>query len=84
MNDDLKNYLDAKFNELRLELQATNRVMTLEECAKMVGLSKDRIYRLIYADRIPYHKPSGVKGYRFDRIEIQDWLLNRKSLKPQL
>lgn len=81
MNEELKNYLDAKFEELRLELQATSKVMTLEECAKMVGLSKDRIYRLIYAEKIPYHKPSGVKGYRFDRIEIQDWLLNRKGLK---
>ena len=78
MNEELKNYLDAKFEELKLELQGANRGMTLEECANMVGLSKDRIYRLIYAERIPFHKPAGVKGYRFDRVEIQDWLLNRK------
>ena len=59
-------------------------VMTTEEVAKYMGVSKSTIYRLTMTRQIPYYKPTGKMCY-FKRSELDAWLQkNRVSTNEEI
>lgn len=51
----------------------TKAVLTIEEAAKYMGVSKSYLYKLTMSRGIPHTKPTGGKCY-FNRVELEEWL----------
>lgn len=51
----------------------TKEILTAEETARYLGITKSHLYKLTSAGKIPYYKPSGKLCY-FKRTEIEQWL----------
>ena len=51
----------------------TKEMLTVEETARYLGITKSHLYKLTSAGKIPYYKPSGKLCY-FKRTEIEQWL----------
>ena len=66
------------------EITTTKEVMTLDEAAKFLGLSKSTLYKLTSGKLIPHYKPNGKRIY-FKREELQAWQTqNRVSTSEEL
>lgn len=48
-------------------------MLTLEEAAKHLGVSKNYLYQLIHRRAIPHYKPNGKMVY-FNKLELDKWL----------
>lgn len=48
-------------------------VLTLDEAARYMGISKSYLYRLTHERRIPHSKPAGKMVF-FRRDELEAWL----------
>lgn len=58
-------------------LFATKEVLTSEETARYLGISKNYLYQLTMRKVIPFYKPLGKRCY-FNRREIEAWLQSNK------
>ncbi len=57
----------------------TKEVLTSDEAAKYMGISKSYLYKLTMRQQIPHSKPLGKMCY-FNRLELEQWLqTNRVS-----
>lgn len=52
---------------------ATKEVLTSDEAARYMGVSKSYLYKLTMRREIPHFKPLGKMCY-FNRHELEDWL----------
>lgn len=57
--------------------QSQKPVLSVDECAELLGLSVSYVYRLTSEKRIPHYKPYGKKIY-FRREEIIEWALSNR------
>lgn len=48
-------------------------VLTSDEAARYMGISKSYLYKLTMRGEIPHYKPMGKMCY-FNRTELEDWL----------
>lgn len=55
----------------------TKEILTSDETAKYMGVSKSYIYKLTRSNRIPHYKPNGKMCY-FNRGEIETWLQSNR------
>ena len=56
-----------------------NKLMTINEVAELLNLSKFAVYNMVYANRIPYIKVGRTnRSIRFDHNKINLWL-NKNS-----
>ena len=51
----------------------TKEVLTSEEAARYLGISKSYLYKLTMNQQIPHYKPMGKMCY-FNRVELESWL----------
>lgn len=51
----------------------TKEVLTSDEAARYMGISKSYLYKLTMRGEIPHFKPMGKMCY-FNRIELEQWL----------
>lgn len=51
----------------------TKEVLTSDEAAKYMGISKSYLYKLTMRQEIPHYKPMGKMVY-FNRAELEQWL----------
>lgn len=51
----------------------TKEVLTSDEAARYMGISKSYLYKLTMKQAIPCYKPLGKMVY-FNRHELEDWL----------
>ena len=51
----------------------TKEVLTSDEAAKYMGISKSYLYKLTMRQAIPHYKPMGKMCY-FNRAELEAWL----------
>jgi excisionase family DNA binding protein len=58
---------------------ASFQVMSCEEAAKYIKVSKSHIYKLTSQDLIPYYKPSGKKLY-FNKGDLDGWIKHGRVL----
>ena len=55
----------------------TKEVLTTDEAARYLGVSKSYLYKLTMQQKIPHYKPLGKMCY-FNRQELEQWLqINR-------
>lgn len=55
----------------------TKEVLTSEEAAKYMGISKSYLYKLTMKQQIPHFKPMGKMCY-FNRLELEQWLQSNR------
>ena len=56
---------------------ATKEVLTSEETAMYLGISKSYLYKLTMRREIPHYKPLGKMVY-FNRLELEEWLQSNR------
>lgn len=56
---------------------STKEVLTSEEAARYLGISKSYLYKLTMARAIPHYKPLGKMCY-FSRVELENWLQSNR------
>lgn len=54
-------------------LFCTKEVLTSDEAARYMGISKSYLYKLTMRGEIPHYKPMGKMCY-FNRTELEAWL----------
>ena len=65
-------------------INITKEVLTSDEAAKYMGVSKSYLYKLTMTKQIPHYKPTGKICY-FNRKELEQWLqLNRIATDEEL
>ena len=52
----------------------TKEILTIEEAAEFLSMSKSYLYKQTSAQRIPHYKPTGKRCY-FRRSELEEWIL---------
>ena len=52
-------------------------VLTSEEAARYLGISKSYLYKLTMNQQIPHYKPMGKMCY-FNRVELESWLQSNR------
>ena len=70
MTNEIKDYLDAKFDASRI---AQKEVLTLKEASCYAGLTVSYFYKLTSAHKVPHFKPAGKMIY-VNRLELENWL----------
>lgn len=64
-----------ELRELRAEAQAAARpILTIDEAAQFMGVSKSHLYKLTFEKRIPYYKSEGGRYTYFKREELVQYL----------
>lgn len=74
--------MGEKYKELADEITAktifcTKEVLTSDEVARYMGISKSYLYKLTMRREIPHYKPTGKVCY-FNRREIEEWLQSNR------
>lgn len=65
--------LNKLYEKLTLLTIGTKEILTLEEAAQYLGVSKSHIYKLTSAKKIPHYSP-GNKLIFFHRKELENWV----------
>jgi excisionase family DNA binding protein len=55
----------------------TKEVLTSDEAAAYMGISKSYLYKLTMKQLIPHYKPMGKMCY-FNRVELESWLQSNR------
>lgn len=58
-------------------INCTKEVLTSDEAARYLGISKSYLYKLTMRQLIPHYKPLGKMCY-FNRQELEAWLQNNR------
>ena len=74
MADDLKQIADQVTKNT---IFCTKEVLTSNEAAKYMGISKSYLYKLTMRQQIPHFKPMGKMCY-FNRLELEQWLQSNR------
>ncbi len=70
MAEDLKKVADLITANI---INTTKEVLTSDEAARYMGVSKSYLYKLTMRGQIPHYKPMGKMCY-FNRLELEKWL----------
>lgn len=81
MTADLKQVADLITANI---IGTTKEVLTSDEAARYMGVSKSYLYKLTMRQQIPHYKPMGKMVY-FNRLELENWLQsNRVSTEDEI
>ena len=81
MTDELRQVADLITANI---ISTTKAVLTANEAAKYMGISKSTLYKMTMRKQIPHSKPNGKVCY-FDRLELERWLMsNRQATSDEL
>ena len=58
-------------------ISTTKEVLTSDEAARYLGISKSYLYKLTMRQQIPHYKPMGKMVY-FNRLELESWLQSNR------
>lgn len=58
-------------------ISTTKEVLTSDEAAQYMGISKSYLYKLTMRQQIPHFKPMGKMCY-FNRLELEGWLQSNR------
>lgn len=76
MTDELQRVADLITANI---IHTTKEVLTADEAARYMGVSKSYLYKLTMQGKVPFSKPLGKMCY-FNRLELEAWLMsNRQS-----
>lgn len=81
--------LRKSVNELKREMEqvknvvyAAKEILTLEEAAMFMGVTRSMLYKLTHRQEIPFYKPNNKMVY-FEKSELVKWL-RRNPVASQL
>lgn len=63
--------------EAKVDYLIEKEVLTIEDAAKYLDVSKGYLYQLCRERKIPHFKPAGKRIY-FKRTEIHEWAFSRR------
>ena len=69
----LENLKLAKRVEVLENTLSGKEVLTLEEAARFMGVTKSSLYKMTHEQTIPYYKPNGKMVY-FEKAELLTWI----------
>lgn len=58
----------------------TKAVLTSDEAARYLGITKSALYKMTMGRRIPYYRSKGGKLLYFQREEIEQWATSCKVM----
>jgi excisionase family DNA binding protein len=58
-------------------INTSKEVLTSDEAARYMGISKSYLYKLTMGQKIPHYKPMGKMCY-FNRQEVEEWLQSNR------
>ena len=58
-------------------ISTMKKVLTVDEAAKYMGISKSTLYKMMMRREIPYSKPNGKVCF-FNRQELEAWLMSNR------
>ena len=58
-------------------IHCTKEVLTSDEAARYLGISKSYLYKMTMQQKIPHYKPMGKMCY-FNRVELEQWLQSNR------
>lgn len=65
--------IETLAKKLDAVLAATKEMLTIEEAANYIGVTKSHLYKLTSGKKIPFFKPQNKLVY-FDKTELNNWL----------
>lgn len=72
MADSIKN-LEERLDKLEInQEESSKKVMSSNEAAVYLGISKPELYRLVHFHNLPFSKPN--RKLFFDRHQIDEWV----------
>ena len=74
MQEDLKKVADLITANT---IFCTKEVLTSDEAARYLGISKSYLYKMTMKQQIPHYKPMGKMCY-FNRMELESWLQSNR------
>lgn len=74
MKEELKQVADLVTANI---ISCTKEVLTSDEVAKYMNISKSYLYKLTMNREIPHYKPMGKMCY-FNRLELEQWLQSNR------
>lgn len=74
MTEELKQVADLITANI---INCTKEVLTTDEAARYLGVSKSYLYKLTMQQKIPHYKPMGKMCY-FNRQELEEWLQSNR------
>lgn len=74
MTEDLRQVADLITANI---ISTTKEVLTSDEAARYMGVSKSYLYKLTMMQKIPHYKPMGKMCY-FNRLELEKWLQSNR------
>ena len=74
MKEDMKQVADLITANI---ISTTKEVLTSDEAAKYMGISKSYLYKLTMLRKVPHFKPNGKMCY-FNRHELENWLQSNR------
>ena len=81
MSEELKQLADQVSANI---INCTKEVLTSDEAARYLGISKSYLYKLTAQQKIPHYKPLGKMCY-FNRQELEAWLqINRVATDEEI
>ena len=81
MEEELKQVADLITANI---ISTTKEVLTSDEAARYMGISKSHLYKMTMQQKIPHYKPTGKMCY-FNRQELEGWLQsNRVATNDEL
>lgn len=81
MKEDLRKLADLITANI---IFCTKEVLTSDEAARYLGVSKSYLYKLTMERKVPHFKPMGKMVY-FNRLELEQWLqTNRVATDAEL
>lgn len=72
--EDLKQLADYITENMQIY---SKTVLTTDEAARFLGISKSYLYKLTMKMEIPFYKPTGKVCY-FNRSELETWMQNNR------
>jgi len=72
--------LEERLKKIESSLYATKEMLTSDEAADYLGVSKSQLYKMTFKCEIPFYKPHGKNNY-FDTKELARWM-RRNRVKP--
>jgi excisionase family DNA binding protein len=69
--------IDERQQSIENLMLSQKNVLTFDEGATYMGVSKSHLYKLTMAGSIAFYKPRGKMIY-FDRAELEKWLLQNR------
>lgn len=78
----MENEILKELAEIKSLVLSNKKVLSCDEAADFLGMSKSKLYKLTASRVIPHSKPTNGLLF-FDRDEISKWALGAKVIDPK-